>query len=126
MQEEFDRLEEITEALLGPDGCPWDQKQTLSSMKKYLEEEIGELFEEIDAGDDEKTMKELADVFFNVYFMTKIASKEKRFTLKDLLTHLNEKLIRRHPHVFGDAKVETLEELHEQWDRIKLEEKSSN
>jgi tetrapyrrole methylase family protein/MazG family protein len=123
MSEQFSRLIEIVDALLGPNGCPWDHKQTLSSLKEHLEEESAELFVEIDVNENNKILEELGDVFFVAFFMAKVAQKEGRFTLDEVLLNLNEKLIRRHPHVFGDAKVETIEELHEQWERIKLEEK---
>lgn len=125
MEKEFSRLNQIVDALLGPGGCPWDHQQTLSSVKKHLTEETEELFVEIDADDNKKILEELGDVFFVAFFMAKIAQKEGRFTFEALLNTLNEKLVRRHPHVFGGAKVNSLEELHAQWERIKLEEKAN-
>lgn len=123
-EEAFKELNHISSRLLGPGGCPWDQKQTLQSMKKYVEEEVGELFETIDEDKDERILEELGDHFFNAFFLAKIAEKEERFTVADLINYINKKLIRRHPHVFGDAKVETLEELEAQWAKIKEAEKN--
>lgn len=120
----FDKLIEIVETLLGDKGCPWDKKQTLHSLKKYLIEETAEVVDAIDSEDNNEIKGEFCDLFFNAYFLARIAEKEGRFTVKEMLDHLNEKLVRRHPHVFGDAHIETLEDLKQQWKRIKQQEQN--
>ncbi len=121
---EFDELIEITDRLLGPGGCPWDREQTLQSLRSSVLEEVCEVIEAIDLNDNVHIQEELGDLFFNVVFLSKIAEKEKRFPMREVLKELNEKLIRRHPHVFGEGKkLDTVDELYEQWERIKKEEK---
>lgn len=121
---EFNELIEIIDRLLGPDGCPWDREQTLQSLRSTLLEEVCEVIEAIDLADNAHIQEELGDLFFNAIFLCKIAEKEKRFPVQAVLRELNEKLIRRHPHVFGEgAKIETVDALYEQWDKIKKEEK---
>ncbi|MDB2613659.1 hypothetical protein N9Y92_00690 [Chlamydiales bacterium] len=119
----FDELITITESLLGDKGCPWDKKQTLQSLKKYVIEESHEVIEAIDLDDNDKIKDEVCDLFFNGFFLSRIAQKEGRFSTEEMLSHLNEKLIRRHPHVFGEAKIDSLDELAVQWDKIKNKEK---
>lgn len=121
---EFDELIEILDRLMGPEGCPWDRVQTLQSLRSTILEEVCEVIEAINFNDDAHIKEELGDLFLNIVFLSKIAEKDQRFPLKDILTDLNEKLIRRHPHIFTDGKkIDTVEELHEQWDLIKKEEK---
>lgn len=122
--QDFDKLIEITDRLLSPGGCPWDQEQTLQSVRTCALEEACEVIDAIDLDDDGKILEELGDFFFNAVFLAKMAEKEKRFTLQDVLQNLSEKLIRRHPHVFGDAVVENMEQFHRQWDAIKRKETS--
>lgn len=100
---EFDELIEIIDRLLGPDGCPWDKEQTLQSLRSSVLEEVCEVIEAIDLNDNAHIKEELGDLFFNTIFLCKIAEKEKRFTVTEILKELNEKLIRRHPHVFGES-----------------------
>lgn len=124
---EFEDLIQVIERLLGPNGCPWDQEQTLQSLRSTVLEEVCEVIEAIDLNDNEHIREELGDLFFNVVFLCKIAEKEQRFTMASILSELTEKLIRRHPHVFGDGKkIKTVDELYEQWDKIKKEEKGKN
>lgn len=121
---EFDELIEIIDRLLGPDGCPWDREQTLQSLRSSVLEEVCEVIEAIDLDDNTHIKEELGDLFFNVIFISKIAEKEKRFAFKEILKELNDKLIRRHPHVFGEGKkINTVDELYEQWNEIKKSEK---
>lgn len=120
---EFAKLIEVTEQLLGPGGCPWDQEQTMMTIRSTILEEVCEVIEAIDVGDNPHIRDELGDLFFNVIFLCKMAEKENRFTLKDVIQNLVDKLIRRHPHVFGDVKgIDTVDALTEQWDKIKKEE----
>ena len=121
---EFDELIEILERLLGPDGCPWDKVQTLQTLRSTILEEVCEVIEAINLNDDAHIKEELGDLFLNIVLLSKIAEKENRFPVTAVLKELNEKLIRRHPHVFADGKkIHTVDELHEQWDLIKKDEK---
>lgn len=120
-------LLELIERLLGPGGCPWDQKQTLASMRPNLMEEAYEVIEAIDLEDNSHMEEELGDLLFNVIFLCRLAKKEGRFTLEDVLTRLVAKLIYRHPHVFGEAECKNGEEVLKQWERIKhIEDKGKN
>lgn len=121
--EEFNALVNIIERLLGPNGCPWDQEQTLVSMRHSVLEETAEVIEAINLNDNAKIEEELGDLFFNVIFLCKLAEKENRFTMTEALRTIAAKLIRRHPHVFGDAKVKDAEEVLKQWNAIKQKEK---
>ncbi|MBA3958633.1 MAG: MazG family protein [Parachlamydiaceae bacterium] len=123
---EFQDLIKTTETLLGPNGCPWDREQTMKSTRPCIVEEASELVEAIDSENNQHIQEELGDLFFVVLFLCKLAEKEKRCTLHDVLKDLNDKLIRRHPHVFGDAKkIETVDELLAQWNEIKKKEKGN-
>lgn len=122
---ELKELIEIVDRLLGPDGCPWDKQQTLRSARKYPLEEASELIDAIDKGDPEHIKEELGDLFFNAVFLSKLAEQEHRFNLAEVVSGINEKLIRRHPHVFSDLKIEHAEEVVKQWEKIKKDEKKS-
>lgn len=119
----FSLLLHTVRALLGPAGCPWDQKQSTLSLKKYFVEEFAEIIAAIDNNDPENLCEELGDMLFLVILMAEINTKNETFTLKDILRNINEKMIRRHPHVFGDGKKGTEEELEKQWRAIKSQEK---
>lgn len=120
---EFERLIKIVDDLMGPNGCPWDKEQTMLSIRSSAVEEACELKEAIESGDNEHMCEELGDLFFNVLFLSKLAEKEARFSMKEALNSISEKLIRRHPHVFGDAKIEDSEAVLRQWEEIKKSEK---
>ena len=120
---EFDKLIEIGNALHGPNGCPWDKKQTFQSLRPHILEEVYELLDAIDDNDSKGMVEELGDILFQILFFAKLGEKSKRFVLKDIIEIVSEKLIRRHPHVFGDAKAETSEEVIHHWERVKKEEK---
>ena len=123
----FDELVEIIQCLLGPGGCPWDQKQTLESLRSSLLEESYEVVEAIDLKMDTNIKEELGDLFLNAILMSKIGEKEKRFSLEAILETINQKLIRRHPHVFGEKPaLHEVEAVHRQWDQIKEHEKDQN
>jgi len=121
---DFNEVLEILDRLMGPKGCPWDRKQTFESLRGSVVEEAQEVVEAVDEGDDAHLCEELGDLMFNVVFYCKIAEKEGRFTTVDMLNGLRDKLIRRHPHVFGDAVIKNEEELLAQWERIKEEERA--
>jgi tetrapyrrole methylase family protein / MazG family protein len=120
--DEFKSLIDIVDRLLAPDGCPWDREQTLQSMRHLLIEECYEVIEAIDLNHDRQLEEELGDLLFNVIFLCKLAEKEKRFTLVDVIRHITAKLVRRHPHIFGEAKVSSSKEVLEQWEKIKQTE----
>lgn len=119
----FDELMEIAAHLMGPDGCAWDRKQTFTSLQPYVLEEAHEVLEAVDSDVDEKIIEELGDLLYTVIFYAKVAQKTGRFSLEDILSAEIEKLIRRHPHVFGELKIESEEDLEKNWDKIKSQEK---
>jgi len=120
---EFDSLLEIINTLLGPTGCPWDRVQTVQTLRHYLLEEVYELIDAIEQNDDTLIQEEAGDALFTLVFLALLAEKEKRFTLRSLLKKISTKLVRRHPHVFGDKTIDSLEELYEQWQGIKEKER---
>jgi len=122
----FDKLLEITETLQGPKGCPWDKEQTFQSLRPYILEEAHELLEALDEDDTDKMVEELGDVFFQIIFFGTLGKKTGRFTLEEIIKTVSNKLVRRHPHVFGDVQVETTHEVMKHWERIKSEEKKES
>lgn len=118
---QFDELLEVASILNGPNGCSWDQKQTFFSLQPYVLEEAHEVVEAVDGEDDQEIIEELGDLLYTVIFYAKVAQKEDRFSIKEVLEVVKEKLIRRHPHVFGSLKVESEEEVIKNWERIKQE-----
>ena len=122
-KELFDQFCNIIAKLRAPDGCPWDRKQTAESLKKSLLEECNEALEAIDKKDDENLCEELGDVLLVVGMIARIKEEEGKFNISDVLSGVNDKLIRRHPHVFGDAKASSPEEVLKLWNQVKEEEK---
>jgi MazG family protein len=118
----FDALLKIADTLLGPNGCPWDKKQTLDTLKPYLLEEIHELLEAIDLMDKEKIKEELGDCFYTLVFLSKLVEFRKFFTLQEALESIAEKMIRRHPHIFGNVKADSPDEIIQNWEEIKKKE----
>lgn len=116
---------EIMEKLRAPDGCPWDREQTHGSLKLFLAEECAELMDAIDAGDYDNMREELGDVLLNLVMNAVIADENGVFDFNDVMTELNRKLIRRHPHVFGNVVAENPEEVKKVWDEIKKDEKEN-
>lgn len=119
----FDEFVETIATLRGEGGCPWDIEQTHESLKKCLIDESQEVLDAIDAHDDENLCEELGDVLLQVVMHAQIATEEGRFTIEDVVRGVNEKMIRRHPHVFGDVKVDSLEDQLKLWEEIKKQEK---
>jgi len=111
--------------LRGPGGCPWDQEQTHQSLCEPLIDETSELLDTIDREDHEHMCEELGDVLLQVVFHACLAEESGYFTFDDVARGINEKLIRRHPHVFGDHKLEDTEAVLRQWERIKADEKKN-
>ena len=120
---EFDQLLQTTETLFGPNGCPWDRQQTMKSTRSCAVEEASELVDAIDLEDNQQIQEELGDYLFIALFLCKLAEKEERTTLSKVLHEVNEKLVRRHPHVFGEVKLKTSEQVVSQWAEIKQTEK---
>ncbi len=119
----FVRLVGVIARLRGPDGCPWDREQTLASIKPYTLEETYELLEAIDADDNDAIAEELGDVLLQVVLDSQIAADEGRFGLIEVIDRITEKMIRRHPHVFGDAQAETASDVRTHWEHAKGQEK---
>jgi tetrapyrrole methylase family protein / MazG family protein len=117
-------LVHIVDRLLGPSGCPWDQVQTHESLKKYLLEESYELIEAIDTNDERGMQEELGDVLLQPLMHTQIKRLEGKWGVEEVANQINAKLIRRHPHVFGDTSADTPEEVLKNWDKIKRQEKN--
>lgn len=115
---------DIIAQLRAPGGCPWDQKQTHESLKECLLEESQEVLDAIDNKDDENLCEELGDVLLQVVMHAQIAAEEGRFTMNDVVQGVSEKMVRRHPHVFGDIKVDSVEEGLDLWNAIKAQEKA--
>lgn len=121
---DFNDLIEIIAALRAPGGCPWDIKQTHESLKECLIEESGEVIEAIDNRDDDNLCEELGDLLLQVVMHAQIAAEGNRFDINDVIQGVSEKMIRRHPHVFGDVKVTSQEESLALWNEIKKQEKA--
>lgn len=119
----FAKLVEIMEKLRGPDGCPWDKAQKREDLKTYLLEETYEVLDAIEEKNSEKLQEELGDLLLQIIFHAQISKEEKNFDIEDICKTINEKLIRRHPHVFSDAKAETPDVVLKNWEKIKKGEK---
>ncbi len=115
----------IIAQLRSPGGCPWDQEQTHESLKECLLEESQEVIDAINNKDDDNLCEELGDVLLQVVMHAQIATEEGRFTMDDVVQGVSEKMIRRHPHVFGDIKVDSVEEGLDLWNAIKQQEKAN-
>jgi MazG family protein len=121
----FTRLIEIMAKLRAPGGCPWDREQTFDSIKPYTLEETYEVLDAIDARDWKGLSEELGDFMLQAVFFAQMASETGLFTIEDSLDAINEKLVRRHPHIFADATADTADAVKKRWDEIKAEEKAS-
>jgi tetrapyrrole methylase family protein/MazG family protein len=121
--ESFTKLLDIVQKLRGPDGCPWDKEQTHESLLPYFLEEAYEVIEGVESGDMSSLKEELGDVLLHIVFQADIAQKNSEFSLEDSLNHVNEKLVRRHPHVFGDKKVDASFHAKQNWESEKHKEK---
>jgi len=121
-----DRLTELVDVmdrLLAPDGCPWDREQDLISLKPYLIEEAYEVIDAIDHGDTEAHREELGDLLMQVVFQAALREREQAFDIDGVVGAIVDKMVHRHPHVFGDKQLSTAEEVNEQWNRLKRAEK---
>ncbi len=121
----FDQLVEIMAKLRAPDGCPWDREQTFDSIKPYTLEETYEVLQAIDDRDWRGLAEELGDFMLQAVFFAQMAREAGHFTIDDSLRAINEKLIRRHPHIFSDAQADTAADVKVRWEAIKEEEKKA-
>ncbi|WP_246042021.1 nucleoside triphosphate pyrophosphohydrolase [Robertmurraya kyonggiensis] len=123
LYKDFSKLRQIIAALRGPNGCPWDKEQTHQSLKKYLIEECYELIEAINEEDIDHMIEELGDVLLQIMLHAQIGEDEGYFSISEVIESISDKMIRRHPHVFGDVQAETADDVVKNWQEIKREEK---
>jgi len=121
--ERLEALVAIMDRLREPGGCPWDREQSYETLRCYLLEECYEAAEALDQGDAGALREELGDLLFQIVFLSRIAKEEGKFTIDDVIRGIAEKMIRRHPHVFGTATAETAEQVVDAWEKIKRQEK---
>ncbi len=117
------RLVGVMRRLLAPDGCPWDREQSFETMRKYVLEEACEVIDAIDSKDRGALREELGDLILQVVFQAELARKEGAFAIDDVIAGIVEKLVKRHPHVFGDLDAKTADEVLANWEKIKAQEK---
>ena len=119
----FDHLREVMATLRSPDGCPWDRKQTHESLREYSIEEVYELVDAIDAGDDNNIIEELGDILMHVILHSQIGEDDGYFTIDDVIRSVTDKMIYRHPHVFSNTKVDSVVDVNRNWEELKKAEK---
>jgi MazG family protein len=117
------RLVAVMRRLLAPDGCPWDREQSLETLRKYVLEEACEVIDAIESGDREALREELGDLLLQVVFQAELLRAEGRFAIDDVVAGIVEKLVSRHPHVFGDVEAHTADEVLTNWEKLKAKEK---
>ncbi len=120
----FAKLVALQARLRSPNGCPWDREQTHQSLRKFLIEETYEVLDAMDSDDPRKFSSELGDLLLQVVFHANLAEASGRFTISDVIKSVHEKMIRRHPHVFGDVKASTPAAVLKNWEHIKAEERA--
>lgn len=120
----FEELRNIVAKLRSEEGCPWDKEQTFASLKKCLADETQEVFDAVDNKDMENLCEELGDVLLQVMLNSQIAAEQKAFSIDHVIDGLCRKMVRRHPHVFGNVKVNSVEEGTALWNQIKMQEKA--
>jgi tetrapyrrole methylase family protein/MazG family protein len=119
----FEKLVALQARLRAPNGCPWDREQTHSTLRTYLIEEAYEVLDALESGDDAKFAEELGDLLLQVVFHSQIAAEERRFTIADVIREIHEKMVRRHPHVFGTQRAKDAAEVLRNWEQIKAQER---
>jgi len=122
---EFKKLKKIIDKLRSPKGCPWDKKQTHKSLLPYLFEESNEVYDAVIKNDQNHLKEELGDLLLQILLHAKISEEKKEFDIKDVINNISDKLIRRHPHVFGEKSVNNADEVVILWDEIKKHEKKN-
>jgi MazG family protein len=119
----FERLVALQARLRAPNGCPWDREQTHATLRTYLIEEAYEVLDAMKSGDDAKFANEMGDLLLQVVFHSQIATEEGRFTVADVIREVHEKMVRRHPHVFGEKRAKDAAEVLRNWEQIKAQER---
>ena len=122
----YEELRDVVARLRAPDGCPWDREQTHASLRPYVIEEAYEVLAALDAGDVRRLPDELGDLLLQVVLQSQLAAEAGEFEMADVLEGLSQKLIRRHPHVFGDVRLQTAGQVIEQWDELKRRERDQD
>lgn len=122
---DFQKLVTVMSRLRAPKGCPWDREQTHATLRTYLIEEAYEVLDALDSTDDAKFAEELGDLLLQVLFHAQIAHEEGRFDIRDVIREIYEKMIRRHPHVFGSARAKTAADVLRSWEQIKMQERQA-
>ncbi|HEY6944291.1 MAG TPA: nucleoside triphosphate pyrophosphohydrolase [Candidatus Acidoferrum sp.] len=122
----FEKLVAVQARLRAPKGCPWDREQTHQTLRTYLLEEVYEVLEALDTGNDAKFAEEMGDLLLQIIFHSQIAQEEGRFNVADVIREIHDKMIRRHPHVFGEKRAKDSAEVLRNWEQIKAEERRSN
>src|SRR5438067_13500266 len=122
----FEKLVAVQARLRAPKGCPWDREQTHQTLRTYLLEEAYEVLEALDAGNDAKFAEEMGDLLLQIVFHSQIAQEEGRFTVADVIREIHDKMIRRHPHVFGETRAKDSKEVLRNWEQIKAEERRAS
>jgi MazG family protein len=120
----FELLIGLQARLRAPNGCPWDREQTHDSLRTYLLEETYEVLEALDSGDPKKVEGELGDLLLQIVFHSQLAAEAGKFDIRDVIDHIYTKMVRRHPHVFGDVDASTSAEVLKNWDQIKAKERA--
>jgi tetrapyrrole methylase family protein/MazG family protein len=121
----FEKLAAVQARLRAPDGCPWDREQTHASLRTYLIEETYEVLEALESGDDGKFAEEMGDLLLQIMFHSQIAKEEGRFDVSDVIREVHDKMVRRHPHVFGEKRAKDSAEVLKKWEQIKKEERAA-
>jgi tetrapyrrole methylase family protein / MazG family protein len=121
----FAKLAAVMARLRAPGGCPWDREQTHSTLRTYLIEEAYEVLDALDSRDDSKFAEELGDLLLQVLFHAQIAAEDRRFSINDVIREIHDKMIRRHPHVFGSVKAKTSAQVLRNWELLKKQERQS-
>lgn len=119
----FEKLAAVQARLRAPDGCPWDREQTHATLRTYLIEEAYEVLEAMEGGDDAKFAEEMGDLLLQIVFHSQIAKEEGRFSVSDVIREVHDKMVRRHPHVFGEKRAKDAAEVLKNWEQIKKEER---
>ena len=122
----FEKLVAVQARLRAQKGCPWDREQTHQTLRTYLLEEAYEVLEALDTGNDGKFAEEMGDLLLQIVFHSQIASEEGRFTVSDVIREIHDKMIRRHPHVFGETRARDSKEVLRNWEQIKAEERRAS
>ena len=125
MKRTFDDLVRLMTRLRGPDGCPWDRKQTLPDLKAYVIEESYEVVDAIDQNDRAALAEELGDLMLQAVFIAEMTREEGSFDIYDSITAIHDKLVRRHPHVFGDVEANDAEQVLVNWEKLKQDERKA-